>query len=92
MKPIQLAWIMYADDKNEVCPRNGASMDEQGWVAGWLDFTSAPDNADMFWLSEHASAREQQVRAGRTFRREAGGIRIRSCNGRFCISSGSWSC
>ncbi len=50
MKQIQLAWIMYTDDNNEVCPKNATSTDEQGWVAGWLDFTAAPDNTNLVKL------------------------------------------
>ena len=46
LKQLQLAWIMYAHDYNDVCVLNGTGSDEAGWIAGWLDYSSNPDNTN----------------------------------------------
>ncbi len=46
LKQIQLAWFQYGQDENERLVPNKTSTDEQGWVAGWLDFSPAPDNTN----------------------------------------------
>src|SRR5687768_13471590 len=46
LKQIALAWHMYAQDNNDRLAINGTGSDTPGWVAGWLDFTSAPDNTN----------------------------------------------
>ena len=46
LKQIALAWHMYAQDNNDRLAINGTASDTPGWVAGWLDFTSAPDNTN----------------------------------------------
>jgi prepilin-type N-terminal cleavage/methylation domain-containing protein/prepilin-type processing-associated H-X9-DG protein len=46
LRQIQLAWIMYSEDFNDVCVLNGTGADEAGWIAGWLDFSSNSDNTN----------------------------------------------
>ena len=50
LKQLQLAWFMYAQDNNDRLVLNATSSDTPGWVAGWLDFTAAPDNTNTLKL------------------------------------------
>jgi prepilin-type N-terminal cleavage/methylation domain-containing protein/prepilin-type processing-associated H-X9-DG protein len=50
LRQLQIGWGMYAEDNSEICVRNGTGSDEPGWVAGWLDFTSSPDNTNTLKL------------------------------------------
>jgi prepilin-type N-terminal cleavage/methylation domain-containing protein/prepilin-type processing-associated H-X9-DG protein len=58
-KQITLAWIMYADDNNGRLVYNndggniGKAKDNEGWVGGWLDFTSSTDNTNTGYLINH---------------------------------------
>ncbi len=58
-KQIALAWIMYADDNNGQLVYNrdgtqvGKSPGNEGWVGGWLDFTSSTDNTNYGLLINH---------------------------------------
>src|SRR5207249_3781607 len=47
LRQLQLAWIMYTHDYNDLLVLNGTGSDEAGWVAGWLDYNgSNPDNTN----------------------------------------------
>jgi len=58
-KQIALAWIMYADDNNGRLVYNtdgtlvGKSPGHEGWVGGWLDFSSSTDNTNVDLLINH---------------------------------------
>ncbi len=58
-KHIALAWIMYADDNNGRLVYNtdgtlvGKSRGHEGWVGGWLDFSSSTDNTNIDLLINH---------------------------------------
>ncbi len=59
-KRIAMCWIMYADDNsgNLVYNRDGGNTGKtlgcEGWVAGWLDFTTAnTDNTNTLMLVDH---------------------------------------
>lgn len=50
LKQLQLAWLMYAHDFKDRLVNNGTASDQPGWVAGWLDFSSGPDNTNTLKL------------------------------------------
>jgi prepilin-type N-terminal cleavage/methylation domain-containing protein/prepilin-type processing-associated H-X9-DG protein len=50
LKQLQLAYLMYPDDYNGVLVQNPETG--SGWVAGWLDFTSSPDNTNKLYLTD----------------------------------------
>src|SRR5262245_34930619 len=52
LKQLHLGWFMYAQDNNDRLVVNGTGSDTPGWVAGWLDFTSAPDNTNTLKLTD----------------------------------------
>ena len=50
------AWRMYADDNRDIFVPN--QPNEQGWVAGWVDFDSSNrDNTNVLYLMEERFAR-----------------------------------
>ena len=57
-KQLALAWIMYADDFNGVLVYNMSGGDAMngsnpnGWVAGWLDWTTDSDNVNITFLTD----------------------------------------
>jgi prepilin-type N-terminal cleavage/methylation domain-containing protein len=58
-KQLMLAWIMYADDHASQLVANHAGPANKGpepgvtnWVAGWLDWTTGPDNIDLKFLTD----------------------------------------
>lgn len=57
MKQLALAWFMYAQDNQDRLVVNGTGSDTPGWVAGWLDFTSAPDNTNVLKLLDQKYAK-----------------------------------
>lgn len=57
LRQLQIAWGMYSEDNNEICVRNSTGSDEPGWIAGWLDFTSSPDNTNTLKLIDPSWAR-----------------------------------
>jgi prepilin-type N-terminal cleavage/methylation domain-containing protein/prepilin-type processing-associated H-X9-DG protein len=58
-----VAWVMYADDHNGVLAENhhgpdargGANTD--GWITGWLDWTSSTDNTNVRFLTDPSFAK-----------------------------------
>ncbi|HEV2352957.1 MAG TPA: hypothetical protein VGR89_01835 [Puia sp.] len=58
-KEITLAWNMYASDNNDHLVWNsdggndGKQKGNEAWVAGWLDFTTSPDNTNITYLVDH---------------------------------------
>jgi prepilin-type N-terminal cleavage/methylation domain-containing protein/prepilin-type processing-associated H-X9-DG protein len=50
LKQLTLGWFMYAQDNNDRLVANSTDTDTPGWVAGWLDFTAAPDNTNILKL------------------------------------------
>jgi prepilin-type N-terminal cleavage/methylation domain-containing protein/prepilin-type processing-associated H-X9-DG protein len=58
-KQMALAWNMYAGDSNDklVCNLDGnmagKALASPSWVAGWLDFTTNPDNTNVQMLVNH---------------------------------------
>jgi prepilin-type N-terminal cleavage/methylation domain-containing protein/prepilin-type processing-associated H-X9-DG protein len=58
-KQITLGWIMYADDNNGRLVYNtdgtsvGKAPGHEGWVGGWLDFSSSTDNTNTQLLVDH---------------------------------------
>ena len=58
-KQMALAWNMYAGDSNDklVCNLDGGNagkaLASPSWVAGWLDFTTSPDNTNVQMLINH---------------------------------------
>jgi prepilin-type N-terminal cleavage/methylation domain-containing protein/prepilin-type processing-associated H-X9-DG protein len=50
LKQLSLGWFMYAQDNNDRLVANSTDSDTPGWVAGWLDFTAAPDNTNVLKL------------------------------------------
>jgi prepilin-type N-terminal cleavage/methylation domain-containing protein/prepilin-type processing-associated H-X9-DG protein len=57
LRQIQFGWFMYAEDHQEKLVRNATGSDEPGWVSGWLDFTSNPDNTNLHKLLHPQFAR-----------------------------------
>jgi prepilin-type N-terminal cleavage/methylation domain-containing protein/prepilin-type processing-associated H-X9-DG protein len=59
LRQLALAWKMYADDNSGSLVYNrdggsvGKSLGSEGWVAGWLDFTSSTDNTNTALLINH---------------------------------------
>jgi prepilin-type N-terminal cleavage/methylation domain-containing protein/prepilin-type processing-associated H-X9-DG protein len=58
-KQLMLAWMMYADDHagqlvaNHAGPKNkGPEPGVTNWVAGWLDWTTSPDNINQEFLTD----------------------------------------
>jgi prepilin-type N-terminal cleavage/methylation domain-containing protein len=50
-KQLTLAWILYADDNQDRLPPNASgSGNKGGWVEGWLDWSSSPDNTNTLYL------------------------------------------
>jgi prepilin-type N-terminal cleavage/methylation domain-containing protein/prepilin-type processing-associated H-X9-DG protein len=58
-KQMALGWIMYADDCNGQLVYNhdggntGKQIGNEGWAAGWLDFTASTDNTNTVYLVDH---------------------------------------
>ena len=55
------AWTMYAEDNSGSLVYNhdgsmaGRSQSTASWVAGWLDFTTSPDNTNINYLVQHSN-------------------------------------
>lgn len=52
LKQLQLAHILYADDHNGTLVPNLEAGTDSGWVRGWLDYTSSPDNTNTLYLTD----------------------------------------
>src|ERR1043166_5406329 len=52
-KQMTLAWLLYAEDNQNIVPPNtSGSGSRGGWVDGWLSFdTSNPDNTNTLFLT-----------------------------------------
>jgi len=65
-KQLALAWVMYADDFNGVLVWNMSGGDAMGgsnpngWVAGWLDWTTDSDNINISFLTDPKYAKLAQ--------------------------------
>ena len=59
LRQLAFAWKMYADDNNSGLVYNrdggnvGRSFGNEGWVGGWLDYTSSTDNTNTALLIDH---------------------------------------
>jgi type II secretory pathway pseudopilin PulG len=59
LRQLAFAWKMYADDNNGGLVYNrdggnvGKSFGSEGWVGGWLDYTSSTDNTNTALLIDH---------------------------------------
>ena len=62
-RQLTLAWAMYTGDANDRFPINnhgGAAKfgaDRTSWIAGWLDWTSSPDNTNTLFLTDERWAK-----------------------------------
>ena len=62
-KQLAMAWILYADDNNDVMVENrhgGDAMsasNPNSWVSGWLDWTTSPDNTNWLYLVDSKTAK-----------------------------------
>ena len=60
LRQLAFAWKMYADDNNGGLVYNrdggnvGKSLGNEGWVAGWLDYTASTDNTNTALLIDHS--------------------------------------
>ncbi len=53
LKQLQVAYLMYPDDNGGNLVLNLESDSTgSGWLQGWLDFTSSPDNTNKLYLSD----------------------------------------
>jgi len=57
LKQLQLAHILYADDHNGTLVPNLEGGTDSGWIMGWLDYTSSPDNTNTLYLTDPRYAR-----------------------------------
>ncbi len=58
-KQMAVCWYMYAGDNNDALVYNtdggntGKAKGNEGWVAGWLDFSASTDNTNVAFLIDH---------------------------------------
>jgi prepilin-type N-terminal cleavage/methylation domain-containing protein/prepilin-type processing-associated H-X9-DG protein len=58
-KQLAIGWYMYADDNNGTLVFNsdgtqtGKQVNNESWVAGWLDFNANTDNTNTLYLINH---------------------------------------
>jgi prepilin-type N-terminal cleavage/methylation domain-containing protein/prepilin-type processing-associated H-X9-DG protein len=57
LKQLQLAHIAYADDFNGNLVPNLEGSADSGWIKGWLDYTTSPDNTNTLYLTEPQHAK-----------------------------------
>ncbi len=69
-KQVLLAWTLYADDSNGTLTENHHGGNAQGganrngWVTGWLDWTSSPDNTNVLFLIDSKYAKLAKLTGG----------------------------
>ena len=57
LKQLQLAHLSYADDFNGNLVPNLEGAADSGWIKGWLDYTSSPDNTNILYLTDPRHAK-----------------------------------
>jgi prepilin-type N-terminal cleavage/methylation domain-containing protein/prepilin-type processing-associated H-X9-DG protein len=57
-KQLALAWVLYAGDNNERLVKNiPAALGSDSWCVGYMDWTAATDNTNIFTLTDDRYAR-----------------------------------
>jgi len=57
LKQLQTAHLLYADDHNGKLVPNLENSLDSGWIKGWLDYSSSPDNTNTRYLSDPQHAK-----------------------------------
>jgi prepilin-type N-terminal cleavage/methylation domain-containing protein/prepilin-type processing-associated H-X9-DG protein len=53
LKQLNLAWLMYPNDNNDVLPYNySGGFGNNSWVTGWMDWTVSSDNTNRLYLTD----------------------------------------